>query len=184
MHWSDPKRPVIFVLVLAAVALSINCFLPHRPSFFPTMQSFLQKTDAAPLAGLQKISPPADSYPGFTAEARRVIAAYIAKQDETEFGRMFTLQCVSANQSSRRFNGYNVSANLIVVTARFRLSAVTNNTTGSKWSKDYEVSETVESGQFQGLTSSDTIQRVVGTLKEQVQKDGDFLSVLHKVFNP
>ena len=129
--------------------------------------------------GGRKNYPPEDLYAGFSAEARRVIAADIARQDEARFGRMFTVQCVSASQSPRKFNGYGVSVDLVVVTARFRLSAANGIASGAKWSKDYAVSETIESGQFQGLTSSDTIQRVVGTLKEQLQKDNDFLSVLH-----
>jgi hypothetical protein len=76
-----------------------------------------------------------------------------------------------------------VSSDIVVVTASFQLSAV--ETGGDeRWSKGYDVSESVAADQFQGLTTTDTIDRIVGSLKEQILKDSESLSVLRKAFKP
>jgi hypothetical protein len=115
--------------------------------------------------------------------AGRIIAGDLLHQQQVDFGRFFTVQCTSAAQSRKRFNGYGVSSDIVVVTASFQLSAV--ETGGDeRWSKGYDVSESVAADQFQGLTTTDTIDRIVGSLKEQILKDSESLSVLRKAFKP
>ena len=174
-----PRRVALFVSVMTAVAVVI--YVQHygqeNGRFFPI-------TEPRAVVSGQKIAPPEDPYAGFSVQARQVIATDIAQQDEVGFSRMFTVQCISANQSAKKFSGYGINSDVVVVAARFKLSAAINNADGSRWIKTYDVSETIDSAQFQGLTSADTIQRVVGTLKEQIQKDNETRLVLQKASKP
>jgi len=125
-----------------------------------------------------------ESWGEFASEARRAVANDLLRQDESAFGRVFTLQCTSASQSRRRANAYGVNSDVVVVTASFRLSTLEGKASGSSWLKTYEVVESIAADQFQGLTSADTIGRIVGSLKEQIQKDNESLSALRKGLKP
>jgi hypothetical protein len=118
----------------------------------------------------------------YSKEALQVIANEIAQQDESEFGKLFLVRCDSANSSPREFDGYGIHSRVVVVDARFRIMASTNAV--RKWFRSYTVSETIDETQFQGLTSSDTIQRIVASLKDQLKKDGDFLAALRTATPP
>jgi len=120
----------------------------------------------------------------FASEARRAIANDLLRQDEVGFGRLFTLQCISASQSRRRTSAYGVISDVVVVTVRFRLSRVKDNGGGSSWLKTYEIVESIAADQFQGLTSPDTTHRIVRSLKKQIQEDKEALPALRNVLKP
>jgi hypothetical protein len=177
----NPKQAAIFVIVLTVIAVFINANFRSRQEKLSTQIAEMTQVVSqkeTPLVSKENLPP----WIGFSTEARQVIAADIAQQDEAMFGKMFIVQCLSASQTPRKFAGYGVNSDVVVVTARFSLSTSTN--TSWKWTKSYAVSETIDSGQFQGLTSSDTIQRIVGTLKEQIQKDNESVSALRKASMP
>jgi len=119
-----------------------------------------------------------DPYAGFSTEAQRALADDFTHENKGHFAPSLSVQCISASEMPKKFSGYGISADVVVVRAQFHISATTANAEGSNWSKTYDVSETIDSAQFQGLTSSDTIQRVVRSLKEQMQADSDFLVVM------
>jgi hypothetical protein len=116
----------------------------------------------------------------FSSEARQAIAGDLLQRDTTEFERLFALECLSASQSRRRFQGYSVKSDLVVVTARFRVAAANPGPDGSRWAKTYDVSETMTLDEFQGLTSADTVYRIAGALKGQIHKDKEALAVLQR----
>ena len=157
----------ILIGTLVFIAFLINSGQTY-PSQAAATQPFLQTAQT-----------PEDPYAGFSTEAFRVIAVDIAGQTEDDFGKTFAVKCLSANKVSKKFNGYGVSTDLIVVSARFRVLM----TGGTKWSKDFDVSETIDAAQFQGLTDADTVSRIVRTLKEQIQADRDSISVLKKAYH-
>jgi hypothetical protein len=125
------------------------------------------------------VPPPPDPTAGFSSQAQQAIAGDIATEDQTQFSREFSVRCLTVSQSEKKFNGYGISTDLIVVSARFRITAL--NTT--KFTKDFKVSASIETGQFEGLTSDDTIQHIVSSLEKQIQEDKETLSVFQKV-NP
>ncbi|MHB1308692.1 MAG: hypothetical protein ACYC23_16555 [Limisphaerales bacterium] len=148
-----------------------------------------QSDERAP-AGVGRISQGAsgasrqERWEEFASEARRAIANDLLSQHESTFGKLFTVQCTSASQLRRRANAYGVNSDIVVVAARFRLSAAASSIADSRWLKTYEVSESIAADQFQGLTDADTIERVVGTLKEQIRNDTTSLSALRSAFKP
>jgi len=179
MNQMTPKRVALFVGVMTAVATVI-----YIPRFHPELLQPHQEMGEHAQIDAGNISPAEDSKASFSIEAGRILATDNALQTKTKFGQMFAVECVSASQSERKFSGYGIATDLVVVTARFRLSAATNSAGNSNWSKTYEVSESIDSAQFQGLRSADTVQRVVRTLTELLHGDNEFLRVLHNPSKP
>jgi hypothetical protein len=157
-----------FLVVLTAIAVLLDGFR------FSDRQTEVVGTDA----------PTHDYHILFSTEGRHVLASSIAREDEAAFGRLFSVQCVSADQIQKKFNGYGISSDVVVVNARFRISATTNNVAAADWSKDYDVSETIDSGQYQGLTNPNTIRRVAQSLEAAVQEDRESLTALQRGSNP
>jgi hypothetical protein len=121
---------------------------------------------------------PLDPYADFSAGAQQMVAD-IAQQDEKQFARIFSVKCISASQSRRKFNGYGINTDMVVVSAHFRLSQISAPT----WFRNYNVSETIDAQQFLGLGDVDTVNRIVDDLKEQITADSAACTFLQKAFN-
>jgi hypothetical protein len=157
-----------FLVVLTAIAVLIDGFR------FSDRQAVVVGADALTH----------DYHILFSTEGRHVLASSIAREDEAAFERLFSVQCVSTDQMQKKFNGYGISSDVVVVNARFRISGTPSNVAAAGWSKDYDVSATIDSAQYQGLTDPDTIRRVVQSLEEAVQQDRESLTALQRMSNP
>jgi len=152
---------------------------PVGPPISPAAAQPAILSASPPAPVLHEAQPP---WKDFSDAARQVIAVDIAQRDEAAFQQTFLVKCLSVSQSARKFDGYGIHTDVVVVSARFNIS--TAPSANWNWTKNFEVSESIDAGQFQGLTSSDTIDRVVRTLREQIQKDQQSISNLRKAANP
>lgn len=171
MNRLRPARVIRFVVILTVIALVIN----GRRSPFAEAVAPQPARIVSPSA-----AQPPDLTVGYSSQAQQAIAGDIAQTDQAQFGRIFSVRCLSITQSERKFNGYGINTDMVIVSARFRISALAGRT----FSKDFKISVTIEAPQFQGLSNDDTIQRIVNDLEKQIQTDPQTLSTLHQESKP
>lgn len=185
-HSWHPVRDITEALIPAQPILPSKKETPPTKPSTPTIQTAPPPGPAnQPVAQPPRTPPvvvPRVPWAEFSSEARRAIANDLLGQDESVFGRRFLVQCTSASQSRKRVKAYGATSDIVVVNARFRVSA--NDATESNWLKTYEVSESIFTDQFQGLEAADTVRQVIDSLKEQIQQDTESMSNLRKAFNP
>lgn len=169
-------KAAVFIGTLAGIALLITAKF-GKTKFALPMQTNSNHTSStnnqtSPSAPHNK----APAWEAYSTEARQVAAGDIASQDEATFTNSFSVQCLSVNQAARKFDGYGIQTEVVVVNARFRISRTAS--TAKKWTKQYDVSASFETGQFQGLADSETVRSIGAALKEQIQNDQESVSVL------
>jgi hypothetical protein len=140
----------IVVLTLALIAFFIN-----RGRTFPSQIARAEAARQAAMAVANRA--PEDPFIGFTAEAKQAIP------------QEYSIKCLAAHDSRRKFSGYGVETEMVVISARFQVSK-------GSWSKNYDISTTIDASQYQGLTDADTIARVVKELSDEMQADTSKLS--------
>lgn len=127
---------------------------------------------------------PKDEWAEYTAQMRSAISADVLRKAEADVLAALSLECSSVTQSLRVAPGGGTKSELIVVIARFRLASNPKQPGKSAWSQSYGAAASIDPKLFQGISSPDTIERIIQDLKENLLADKETLAKLQASVTP
>lgn len=124
--------------------------------------------------------PPKAEWAEYTAHLRSVISEGVLRKEEADVLAALSLECSSVTQSLKGKPG----DELVVVLARFRLASNPKQPGKKGWSQTYSSAASFNPKTFQGIKSSETIERVIQDLKENLLEDKETLTKLQQAVSP
>lgn len=127
---------------------------------------------------------PKSEWSEYTAQIRSLVAMDVLRRDETALLAAFSLDCVSVNQSRRVFSSGGRNSDVVVVNAHFNLVENHKGVNKSAWSRSYDAAATIDSSEFQGISSPDTVERITRRVMDKIVGDKETVARMLGLVKP